>query len=164
MRGRVPQWLVDLRLFALGLFEPGGVGVARGDGGEVLRVHALSRGQRLPRPDPRIERLAQLDQQRDPAAAGVPAGLRSVCRKDLPGLGLNTPAGKATANAEALKYARCIRSNGVPNFPDPNGQGVLVIQTGDVQLNSPAFQKAQAACKSLDSGFGEASVSATPAP
>jgi hypothetical protein len=91
-------------------------------------------------------------------------GARQVCGKDLPGLGLNAPAGKATANADALKYATCMRSHGVPNFPDPNGQGVLVIQTGDVQLNSPAFLKAQTACKSLDNGFGEASTSSTPAP
>ena len=91
-------------------------------------------------------------------------GARKVCGKDLPGLGLNTPAGRATATAEALKYARCMRSSGVPNFPDPNGQGVLVIQTGDVQRSSPAFQQAQTACKGLDNGFGEASVSATPAP
>ena len=91
-------------------------------------------------------------------------GARKVCGKDLPGLGLNTPAGKATANADALKYATCMRSQGLPTFPDPNGQGVLVIQTGDVQVNSPAFLKAQTACKSLDNGFGEASTASTPAP
>ncbi len=91
-------------------------------------------------------------------------GAQKVCRKGLPDLGLGTSAGKARANAEALKYAVCMRSNGVPNFPDPNGQGVLVIQTGDVQPSSPAFQKAQTACKSLDNGFGEASTTSTPAP
>jgi hypothetical protein len=91
-------------------------------------------------------------------------GARKVCGKDLPGLGLNTPAGRATADAAALKYATCMRSNGVPNFPDPNRQGILVIQTGDIEASSPAFQKAQTACKGLDKGFGEASSSATPSP
>ncbi len=91
-------------------------------------------------------------------------GARKVCGRDLPSLGLNTPGGKATADAEALRYAVCMRSNGVPSFPDPNGKGVLVIQTGDVQPSSPAFQKAQTACKSLDNGFGEAGSSATASP
>ena len=91
-------------------------------------------------------------------------GAREVCGKDLPSLGLNTPAGRASAAAAALRYATCMRSNGVPSFPDPNRQGVLVIQTGEVQPSSPAFQKAQSACKSLDSGFGEAGSSATASP
>ncbi len=39
--------LGDFRLFAVGLFESGRVCVGAGDGGEVLGVHALSRGQRL---------------------------------------------------------------------------------------------------------------------
>jgi hypothetical protein len=91
-------------------------------------------------------------------------GAQKVCRKDLPSLGLNTPARRATAAAAALKYATCMRSNGVPNFPDPNRQGTLVIQTGDIEMSSPAFQKAQAACKGLDNGFGEAGSSATASP
>jgi len=90
-------------------------------------------------------------------------GAQKVCRKDLPSLGLNTPAGRATAAAAALKYATCMRSNGVPNFPDPNRQGILAIQVGNVEASSPAFQQAETACKSLDSGFGEASATASSA-
>ncbi len=52
--------LGELRLFALGLSESGRVSVGGGDGGEVLRLHALSRAERLPRPDGRVERPAQL--------------------------------------------------------------------------------------------------------
>ncbi len=82
---------------------------------------------------------------------------RQVCKKHLPSL-LLTPAEKATANAAALKYATCLRSYGVPNFPDPNGQGVIQVNssTGSDE-SSPAFQKAEADCKRLDNGFGEAS-------
>ncbi len=39
----------------------------------------------------------------------------------------HTSAEKAAANAAALKYATCMRSNGVPNFPDPNGQGLIQV-------------------------------------
>ncbi len=86
-----------------------------------------------------------------------------VCKKDLPDL-LHTSAEKATANAAALKYATCMRSSGVPDVPDPNGQGVLLIQAGSIEASSPAFQNAQAACKRLDNGFGEQSSLASDSP
>ena len=89
-------------------------------------------------------------------------GARKACQKDLPSLGLRTPAQRATANTEALKYATCMRSGGVSDFPDPNGQGLIRINnaTGTLDAGSPQFQKAAAACKSLDNGFGEVSSSA----
>jgi hypothetical protein len=98
-------------------------------------------------------------------AEALPAA-RRACRTDLPSLGLQTPAEKATANAAALKYATCMRANGVPNFPDPNGQGLIQINnaTGPLDPNSPQFEKAAAACKRLANGFGEESSAATPAP
>ncbi len=86
-----------------------------------------------------------------------------ICKKELPSLAPRTSAEKATANAAALKYATCMRSNGVPNFPDPNGQGLIQINnaTGVLEQSSPAFQKAEAACQSLDNGFAESAASAS---
>jgi hypothetical protein len=51
---------------------------------------------------------------------------------------------------EALNYARCMRSHGVSNFPDPtpNGGGFDVDIPG-VNRSSPAFKSAQTACKRL---------------
>jgi len=83
-----------------------------------------------------------------------------VCKKDLPNIGPHTSAEKATANGAALKYARCMRSNGVPDFPDPNGEGVIQ-DNNPTDASSPQFQMAVAACKSLDSGFGTAVSSAS---
>jgi len=87
---------------------------------------------------------------------------RQACRQDLPKLGLQTSGQKARANAEALKYATCMRASGVSNFPDPDGQGVIQIKnaTGTLDPNSPQFEKAETDCKSLDNGFGEQSSSA----
>lgn len=82
---------------------------------------------------------------------------RLACEKDLPHLAPQTPAAKATANAAALKYATCMRANGVPDFPDPNGSGLI-----QADADSPRFQQAQTACSSLDHGFEE-QVSATSA-
>jgi hypothetical protein len=97
---------------------------------------------------------------------GAPAynAAQKVCKKDLPSL-THTSAEKAKANAAALKYATCMRSNGVPDFPDPNGQGLIQVNaTGALEPSSPAFQKAQMACKSLDNGFGVSAASASSAP
>jgi hypothetical protein len=94
---------------------------------------------------------------------GAPAfkAAQQVCKKDLPNIGPHTSAQKATAHAAALKYADCMRSNGVPNFPDPNGQGLIKINaTSTLEPSSPQFQKAQAACHSLDNGFGQQSSGA----
>jgi hypothetical protein len=92
---------------------------------------------------------------------------QQACKKDLPSRELHTSAAeKATANAAALKYSTCMRSNDVPDFPDPNGQGVIQINnaTGVLEQSSPAFHKAEAACKNLDIGFAESAASASSAP
>lgn len=95
------------------------------------------------------------------ATTDSPAGhaAEQACQQDLPHLGPQTPAAKAGANAAAVKYATCMRSNGVPTFPDPAGQGVIQISnaTGTLDPSSPAFQKAHTACKSLDNGFAQQS-------
>ncbi|HWE14844.1 MAG TPA: hypothetical protein VG365_15075 [Solirubrobacteraceae bacterium] len=100
-----------------------------------------------------------------PAEQAAQRAAEPVCKKDLPSLGPRTSAEKATANRAALRYATCMRSNGVPNFPDPNGQGLIQINAiGTLEPSSPAFQKAVAACKSLDSGFAEQSSAAVASP
>jgi hypothetical protein len=54
---------------------------------------------------------------------------------------------------KALKFARCMRANGEPGFPDPNGQGL--IQGSGFDPRSPQFQHAQSACaKVLGHGLG----------
>jgi len=48
---------------------------------------------------------------------------------------------------DALKFSECMRTNGVPNFPDPNGQGVIRGDSSEgLDPTSPAFQKASKAC------------------
>jgi hypothetical protein len=97
---------------------------------------------------------------------GAPAynAAQQVCKKNLPSLRPQTSAEKATANAAALKYATCMRSNGVPDFPDPNGQGLINVNaTGTLEPSSPQFQKSQTACGSLDKGFAQQSSTAASA-
>jgi len=70
--------------------------------------------------------------------------------------------------AASLKYADCMRSHGVPAFPDPvvNGNGLHIsIKAGSgVNPGSPAFQSAQGRCrKLLPGGGGTPSAQATAA-
>lgn len=60
------------------------------------------------------------------------------------------PPAHSAGVAAGIRYAACIRANGVPNFPDPSGGGVQI--PNDVNPSSPAFQTAQRACKSLMPG------------
>jgi hypothetical protein len=51
-----------------------------------------------------------------------------------------------------VKYSACMRANGAPSFPDPvDGRLQLQVKPGsDLDPNSPTFQAAQKACKSLE--------------
>jgi hypothetical protein len=51
----------------------------------------------------------------------------------------------ATPQTEALAFARCIRSHGVPSFADPGAGGA-----SNVNPQSPAFQTALHACRRLN--------------
>jgi hypothetical protein len=73
----------------------------------------------------------------------------------------------ATKLDAMVTFAKCMRANGVPNFPDPgtNGNGGVVIQAragtpqaltvNGVSVNGPAFQKAMQTCHSKLPGGGQ---------
>ncbi len=47
--------------------------------------------------------------------------------------------------ADELKFAKCMRAHGVPDFPDPNSNGGF-SGSGGIDPQSASFQKAQANC------------------
>ncbi|MFB9629043.1 hypothetical protein [Nonomuraea helvata] len=53
--------------------------------------------------------------------------------------------------AKLVKYAQCMRQNGVPEFPDPVNGKLELKYGGDkaLDINTPQFKSAQEACKSL---------------
>jgi len=52
-----------------------------------------------------------------------------------------------------LKYSACMRADGVPNFPDPNAQGVIQFGSSDgIDPRSAAFQNAQQKCAKYQGG------------
>jgi len=57
----------------------------------------------------------------------------------------------ATGPSIGVRYADCMRTNGVPNFPDPSGGAGLVVPNS-INPASPALKSAQRACQSLMPG------------
>lgn len=93
--------------------------------------------------------------RRPPAALALiaAAALISACGSSAPAAtgsgGTNT-----AANAQAVKFAECMRSNGVSQFPDPGASGKLTIDAvangSSLNTNAPAFKQALSACKDLE--------------
>jgi hypothetical protein len=68
----------------------------------------------------------------------------------------STPSASASASADVreaqLAYARCMREHGISDFPDPEPGGGIAIEGepgGDLDPDSPRFQAADEACRSL---------------
>ncbi len=79
---------------------------------------------------------------------------QKVCGKLLPNGGAPSPAQQAKAQESALKFSQCMRTHGVPNFPDPtfSAGGVrMALKAGGangIDPNSPQFRAAQKTCQS----------------
>jgi hypothetical protein len=64
----------------------------------------------------------------------------------------STPTASGSAQTQAVKFAQCMRSNGVTNYPDPSSSG-RPQSLNQIDPNSPEFQTAYTACrKDLTSG------------
>jgi hypothetical protein len=71
----------------------------------------------------------------------------------------SSPASTASPEQAGVAFAKCMRSNGVPNFPDPKaGGGFLFHANTGMNPSSPAFKAAQAKCHKLMPGGGPPST------
>jgi hypothetical protein len=62
----------------------------------------------------------------------------------------STSSSAAAQQNGMLAFSRCIRSHGVPNFPDPNSSGVLPkSQVAQLTVSNPQFPAAHRACEHL---------------
>lgn len=80
---------------------------------------------------------------------------QKVCGKLIPEPGAPSPAQQAKVQESALKFSQCMRTHGVPSFPDPTfsgGGAKLTLKAGGangIDPNSPQFKAAQKTCQSL---------------
>lgn len=69
------------------------------------------------------------------------------CHSLLPDEGQSSPPPAQKIAAE-VKWALCIRSHGLPSFPDPDARGAF--DSSRFNDSSPAFQTASKACEALE--------------
>lgn len=89
---------------------------------------------------------------------------QKACAKFAPNGGKPpSPAEQAKMQEAALKFSQCMRTHGVPSFPDPefsHGGGAVRLRIGSerkggpggIDPSSPQFQAAQKACQSIMPG------------
>jgi hypothetical protein len=124
-------------------------------------------------PDPTLDANGNVRFSRPQTAAGAtPAPdqrqkfetARTACQKYLKGITLGFSQADRTKLQDTLvKYAQCMRAHGV-NMPDPNLSNFRPGATppspgsggpfGNIDRNSPAFQKANQACRSIFASAG----------
>jgi hypothetical protein len=86
-----------------------------------------------------------------PLAAFAMVALIGVGCSDEPAE--NGSAGNSNAGQQAVKFAECMRDNGVREFPDPDASGGLtidgVVNGSSLDSSTPAWKEAISACKDL---------------
>jgi len=71
------------------------------------------------------------------------------------GLSTATSVGVTAPNGYGsgpLAFSRCMRANGVPNFPDPQPGGGAVFNAAGINRGAPAVHSAMAKCQKLTEG------------
>jgi hypothetical protein len=91
------------------------------------------------------------------AALAMVALIGAGCSKEPAGNGSGSNK-TATNRDQGVKFAECMRDNGVRGFPDPDASGELtvdgVVNGSSLDPSTPAWKKAIGACKDLQpSGF-----------
>jgi hypothetical protein len=75
----------------------------------------------------------------------------------------NSSTNRASARAAAVNYSECMRSHGVPNFPDPDSSGNFSLSGTGIIVGLPSFHAAENACSKLLPGGNPAASNANTA-
>jgi hypothetical protein len=101
-------------------------------------------------PDPDSSGTIQVPESIDDRVPTVRAAYRA-CRSLAPSEGSITGQGDVLTQGQLLAFAHCMRSHGVPAFPDPqvvSGHIRLHVTPGQIDPSSPIVTAAIAACRS----------------
>ncbi|MFT4085363.1 MAG: hypothetical protein QM638_22510 [Nocardioides sp.] len=83
---------------------------------------------------------------------GTGPSVASLSPSGATGSSSPSASGSVGTTRSALAYAECMRAHGVTDFPDPNADGEIQLDTepgSDLEASNPTFKAADAACKSL---------------
>ncbi len=104
-------------------------------------------------PDPKVSSTGHEVRVAVSAAAANNPHFKSAqqaCHHLLPGGESGAHPIPPREQAQYLRLAACIRSHGVPNFPDPTfSEGGVHLPQGSVNPHSPQVRAAEQACRSL---------------
>jgi hypothetical protein len=88
------------------------------------------------------------------AAFAMLALIITGCSSTSAGTGSSGANSTASTHGRAVRFAECMRSNGVSAFPDPDASGELTIDAvangSSVDTSSAAFEHALSACRDLE--------------
>jgi hypothetical protein len=85
------------------------------------------------------------------------AGLALLATACSSGGSSNNAAASASAST-AVAYAQCMRSHGMPNYPDPGGNGQLPKETAQqLGVSNSVLQAGQVACANLQPNYSSGS-------
>ena len=73
----------------------------------------------------------------------------SSSNTSTPSSGSGTVSAQTTKYQKMLAFSECMRSNGVPDFPDPNANGTISLGSTASKLNGTALRSAEQACRHL---------------
>jgi hypothetical protein len=122
-----------------------------GGGAHLMQFSSCMRSHGMPNfPDPNAQGVIT-GSGFDPGSPQFQKAQQS-CAKYLPNGGTPTPAQQALMRRQALAFSACMRSHGLPDFPDPDfGPGgrvtMRISASSGFGPRSPQFQSAQKACQ-----------------
>ena len=82
-------------------------------------------------------------------AAAVGLALLTAACGGSPSSTGSSGSSNGSANARLVAYSQCMRSHGVPNFPDPAGGAPPKVTAQGLGVSSSQLQVAQGACQHL---------------
>jgi hypothetical protein len=129
--------------------------LVRGGVGQMTKFAACVRAHGEPNfPDPNAQGQFSMSAV---TASGIdprsPQFGRAVqaCERDLPKSGPTavSSAEQAKARQQGLEFSACMRSHGVPDFPDPppGGQAIRIVPGSGIDPQAPEYQMAATDCR-----------------
>jgi hypothetical protein len=101
------------------------------------------------------------------ATADSASGMTSTVAAGAGAAGSGSTAPGSTApgaSQSGLAFSRCMRTNGVPNFPDPQPGGGLLFNVAGINPSAPAVREARAKCQKFLPAGGPPQPGATTHP
>jgi hypothetical protein len=88
------------------------------------------------------------------SACGDSSGGAKVAQVDTNRSANDSDSSNGSGSGDPMAYSACMRSHGVPNFPDPDENGRLLVKGGVDGMNTPQGRKAAEACAHLQPNGG----------